>query len=416
MSFTFGLATLLVVRHELRLRRELQKVELSEARQLRQEELSLRKQQLNIDSEQQQVYRKWLDQEIERIASISERLAEGVSTRLREDPMWASVALERAKLYPLRQTIFADRLGHFSDEKEYLARQFVPLLLSRCKHFALQGPTYLVLDSGTTIYALFEQLGEQTVKCAANKESWLSNLRIVTNNLPGVSCLVDSGRLNPGSRYSPLAVECQLLPGAPAPVYSAITGELTNDALNYLREKGNGNATFIGVVTGNWIQLSRDPVCPIPLARGTGHREFKEEVTDNCDELYVVAPLGKVFFDVAVDEINESLGFTIGSADPDREAYQRVGIKPDKAREINLVSTTRNPNRLLSNLSIKVEALLGTSRSTSGPPSLESPHHLLFPYNDLPSEWHEEFEIEFPHRYTHREEIWRKLFFVSPPE
>lgn len=117
---------------------------------------------------------------------------------------------------------------------------------------------------------------------------------------------MESGRINPSNRYSDLAIKCHLLPGVPLPIYSTVTGLETNEALERLRKKAGDNAFFIGLVTGNWIRLRRsDPPCPVPLARGLGHRKFKQVLINQSDEVYVVTPLGKILVKVPPDEVNK---------------------------------------------------------------------------------------------------------------
>jgi hypothetical protein len=40
------------------------------------------------------------------------------------------------------RSVFSERLEHFHDEKEYLAKRFVPVLLDRCKFYAEKGQPY----------------------------------------------------------------------------------------------------------------------------------------------------------------------------------------------------------------------------------------------------------------------------------
>jgi hypothetical protein len=358
-------------------------------------------------------------------ASVTDQIAADIVTELKRDVRWATEALEQAKLMPPVQSVFAERLSQFREEKEYLAEQFVPLLLQRCRVFAESGKqVYLIVDSGTTFRPFLGKLGQVAVNCRVNGEQWLDNINIVTNNLPGVATLFETGRLNPNSRYSALAVNCQLLPGVPLPVYSAVAGEETNEALQRLRSKAGDNAVFIGLVTGNWIRLRGTvPICPVPLARGRGHREFKQKLIDNSDEVYAVAPLGKIFIGVQPEDVNKALGFSAAYQDPDRQPYDEVEITNDKAAFVKIVTTYRGPGYVLSELSTRVRAYTDSLdaqniayhlKRFSKASVLDIPH-ILFPFNKLPQDWFLQIETEFPRNHTRNDTFMRQFFFAGTP-
>lgn len=374
----------------------------------------------------------WLDRQTTNLAGVTEKIGDKIAMQLKENVDWAVSALERAKLKPRAQTLFGEILSHFHDEKEGIAEHFVPLLLKRCKfHAELGKKVYLIVDAGTTLFPFFERLGRGTVRVYENKEKWLSNLEIITNNLPGIETLIESGRINPNNRYSKLAVECKLLPGAPLPIYSGITGMETNDALKRLRKEA-GDAVFIGLITGNWIRLntSTSPNCPVPLARGQGHLDFKQVLIDNSDEIYVVTPLGKIFVDIPNDKdprktINTALDFDENHPDPDKQPYLQVKINNDKAKNMKLVSTCRGSRRVLYNLSSKLFTLLKIDENDNNnnvwdkhfsKSEYHNVPHILFPFDKLSDIWYLQIETEFPHRNTQREDFITKFFFVPPTQ
>lgn len=383
-------------------------------RKLREEELTLQKNRFDVEKAEREERLRWLARETARIKDVASLLGDYIVAQLKEDVRWASQALERAKIKPRVQSVFADRLGHFREEKEHLAANFIPQLLTRCKAFAESGKqVYLLIDSGTTLYELFEVIGRESVRFYENRDEWIGQLRIVTNNLPGIDALTETGRVNPQSRYSSLAIEeCHLLPGKLLPIYSAVTGEKTNEALKRLREETDQNkAVFIGLVAGNWIRLRRtDPVCPVPLARGIGHLDFKQALINNSDEIYVITPLGKIFIGVSLDDINTALGFIKDSPVLDRQSYGEVVIT-EKAASVKLVSTSRPPNCVLSNLSERIKWSLGDV-SERLPINGDVSDHILYPFNISSNEWSSQIEIEFPHSYTRRREFMEKFFFV----
>ena len=413
ITIFFAAVGVLLLANELRLRRAWSKVSL----EFQKQELDFKKQELKEKRQEREDLREWLERETLRVTQLSDHIAGNIVRQLKDDANWAFEALDKAKLIPHAQTLFADRLRHFRDEKELLADRFVPLLLARCKRLVESGKTvYLLIDSGTTLYPLFDRLGRESVLCYANKERWIDNLVLVTNNLAGIEALFQSGLVNPHHRYSSLAVTCHLLPGVPLPIYSAVTGQEANDAIQRLRDNSNNSPRFIGLTTGNWIRLRRSaPNCPVPLARGTGHLELKQILIDNSDEIYVVTPLGKIFVDIAPEDVNRALGFSEDHRDPDRHSYREVDVSDEKARHVRIVTTTRVHGRVLSNLSNRVSALLSLNGPAVGQYTTAYPEqipHIAFPFDVLPDNWYLQIETEFPHPHTRREDLMHSFFFV----
>ena len=320
------------------------------------------------------------------------------------------------------KSLFEERMLHFFGEKNFLAERFLPLLLRRCRAFAEEGrEVYLLIDSGTTLYPFFEKLGKATVQAKQNQEKWVENLYVETNNLPGVEMLTRVGRVNYHNRYSPLAVKCELLPGAPLPVYAAPTGKKTNAALEQLRKDANSNAVFIALTTGNWIRIRRrSPMCPVPLARGRGHLDFKQALIDCSDETYVISPLGKIFTELSHEDVNEALRFEEGQLNPEKQSYSEVNINDKKARSVKLVSTYRSDGAALHAHSIRIQTILGmdhVKKDSSGASgffrvSIGDMEHIVLPYDNLPNDPALQLDIEFPHEHTHDPDFMRK-FSVS---
>lgn len=322
---------------------------------------------------------------------------------------------------PRAQSLFEERKSHFREEKQHLADHFITPLLQRCQALAAGGKqVYLLIDSGTTLYPFFERLGEATVRAYNNGEKWIEKLFVETNNIPGVEMLMQAGRVNPNNRYSPLAINCDLLPGVPLPIYSALTGRKTVAALQQLREETKDDVVFIALTTGNWIRLRRTPpVCPVPLARGIGHLEFKQALIDYSDEIFVVTPLGKVFVDVPPGDVNVALGFDEKRPDPDKQPYHEVQISNEKAVHMKMISTARSPGCVLSDHSTRVRALLGVDTLDLGiilkrfpETSVAELQHLIFPFDRLPRDWFLQIETEFPHSHTRNEVFMHNFFFV----
>lgn len=169
----------------------------------------------------------------------------------------------------------------------------------------------------------------------------MNNVSIITNNLPGVDSLMKHGRIQPNNRYSELAILCKLLPGVPLPVYSAVTGEETREAIKNYRKKYQKNCYFLGLTTGNWIRVRRSkPPCPVPLARGKGHLDFKQAMINACNEIYEISPLGKLFVGPGPEDLNEILKYDVRFQHPDWQPYEEVTIDNDKAKMVSLVTTS----------------------------------------------------------------------------
>ncbi len=367
----------------------------------------------------------WLKQESIIFDGVSREISDKVASELRSNTRWAQDALERAKLGPYAQTVFGERLNHFREEKATLCEHFTPILFDRCRRHVDSGKhVFLVIDSGTTLFPFFEKFGADAVTARFNEEDWMKSITLVTNNLSGVESLIRYGRVQ--DRHSSLEIRCHLLPGTPLPIYSALTGRATNSALRKFAEdagkdakKQGKNAVFVGLVTGNWIRISETtPPCPVPLARGEGHLEFKTTLISCCDEVYVVAPLGKVFVNTSNRELNDALGFQPGARAKDNEPYSEIdGVDNKMAAKLRLISTSRTDKRLLFAHSAVVENALGHSvGETENFVDISNfPYgcHLMFPFDDLPDDPWRQFMTEFPHPATRKSKLFQERFQVS---
>jgi len=426
-----ALLGVLILWNESRLKRKLHRAEIAaHETEIRMErdhhdkELEFAERKLLTERKDREERLKHLTDEQESLRGLSEKLAKGITDELSRNTQWATQALDRARRERDDKTLFGERMGHFYDEKRQLAEQFLPQLLKRCRKLIEEDGkrVTLLIDSGTTLYPIFEQLAEAAVSSRANEETWLDKVQVVTNNLPGIGTLMSQGRRNPNNRFSPLAVHCLLLPGHPLPVYAAVTGKPAVDALEALeREASDDTDYFIALVTGNWIQLRSDPPCPTPLARGTGHVDLKQAFVKFAAETYVVTPLGKIFMDFLLHEINDALELRTTYSDADRQPYEEIKIAPGAVGHVRLVSTTRETGRVLHTLSLRVQGALhyrddAFRRFVTSPPG--QPQHLLVPFNQFTDSWYEEILTEFPHRGTRRPEFRQTYFFVDehPPD
>lgn len=421
-AIIIGYFGLLIFAYDLAAKREMQKEEFKNRKKLHEEELDFRRNLYNDERSFKEERRKFERQQEESLKEISDNISEKVSDRLKKDTDWAVKALERAKLGIKGKSIFFDRLNHFREEKEHIAREFTPILFERCKNLIEQHgrKVFLVIDSGTTLYPFFEHIARLSVRLKQNGEKWLDNITIVTNNLSGLETLIENGRVNPNNRYSELAIKCQLLPGMPLPIYSAVIGKQTEKALENLRMtelKEKNIPIFIGLATGNWIRLRRsNPICPVPLARGDGHLPFKNILIDNSDEAFVISPLGKIFIEVGPEELNNALRLNEKNRDPDSQPYKEVEIEDDKAPSVKLISTMRYNHNILYRHSTRIADLISNDKLPlnnkeafiSNP--INTVPHMLFTFDYKEQSTSMEKEKEFPHSSTRNSEFIKDFF------
>jgi hypothetical protein len=176
---------------------------------------------------------------------------------------------------------------------------------------------------------------------------------------------------------------------------------------------------FIGVATGNWLNIVpfEGKALPQLLARGRGHGPFKKKLLQVCDEVFVIAPLGKIFLK-SVDELNNKLRYSDSAAESQLRSYEVVGMPEGKATAIKLVSTYRDKiSSVMRNHSQDVREAIGKfaadperqQQQTSLP--IEQVEHLLFKFDDFSDKSPEaQIEIELPHQQTRTPEF-EKLFF-----
>lgn len=426
----FGVLHLREIRDSMRLRSQAER-----------EAAELEKKRFEADREERVSIKAFMDSEARRFEPRAKQMAEEIANVLRRDPDWARRALEAAKLGPYSGGAFGERSAHFEAEKSDLAHQFVQYLFKRCGRLAQSSHVYLMVDAGTTLFPLFGEIGEWSIsqwelERFHDAPKWIDRLHLVTNNLPGLEKLIQTGRPGTG-RHSPLAIaNAYLLPGNPMPVFAAVggpqtvaaIGELKKAAVREAEKKAMPPPVFIALVVGNWVRIrSSDPRCPIPMARGEQgrHLEAKNAFIHEADEVYVVSPLGKIFNipgltgPVSVKRINEAMGLVNGSPNPDEEPYQDVTLNDEKAKVTKLITTDRSPGSLLHDHSVSIRGALGVPQGTAtveefAAAAPEAVPHIFFPLTRtrsgrLPEE---ELELDFPHVRTRTTEVL-KLFKAS---
>jgi hypothetical protein len=361
------------------------------------------------------------------LVEMSTWLADGVAKRLQVRNSWATEALKAAKVSPTSDSVFSERLGHFNGEKEFLAQQFSEQLVSRCaEHLKRDRKVFLLIDSGTTLFPLFKMLPIEVAKKfppSGAPNSRFNGIEVITNNLPGVNALMEAGRAS-SNRFSELLFPCRVLPGRPLPTYNATVGRhaisflegIRDEPLNEDESPGQfKERRIIAIVTANWIRLQNEnnTYKPVLLARGRGHKDIKEKMCEMADEIYVVAPLGKIVALEKSTDLNEIFGFRASEDNDEGKAYEEVKLTPEKDRNVRIVSTSRHPDRLLGTLSTVVKTRLNIQNRNDFGSVDELPGHTLYPFEYLPDDSALELIAELPHANTRHEPIRERLFRIT---
>ncbi len=394
----------------------------------RQEETAARARQLELEEDR-------LAQELnlfDRYRTTAFALGGEIAAALSSNPTWAIDALANARISGGAYSVFGDRISHFQGEKRFLADSICRLVELRSNELLDNDKAdgvILVVDSGTTLFPFFEQLGKLCVEESDRSAGWVHRLLVVTNNIPGIESLIRYGRTKGGSGHESLAVSCMVLPGTPLPAYAAIVGEDAEAVLKSLHQTRASYLTgltkthenfrwhVIGLTTGNWIVV-RDGVVR-PLARGEGHLDFKQALIDAADEVYVVGPLGKIFLNVETDEINDALHYSSDAKSPNRRAYQEVPLSNAEGKT-KLVTTCRRGRFILQPHSMQLTGALGDPNNITDDVDaryrqttrVQDLPHIVIPYERLTSDLAEQVEIEFPHSGTRKKPFLARFFDV----
>ena len=239
-------------------------------------------------------------------------------------------------------SIYGDRIKHFYYEKMKLAEHVINYIDSKVSN---EKKACLLIDSGTTTYPLFIEISK-LLQQSENKEKWIRNVYIITNNIPGIQYLMKYAKENPNNPYSEISIKCLLLPGKPLSVYAAITGNESgkwlDDIDSFLQEEwGCARKDFeiFGFITGNYISPDynekKDIIGFNPVARGEGHVEIKEIIAEKSDSIILISPLMKYSF-ADVDILNNVNGFKLDrfSEDaktfPNKVKYEKISVDYEK--------------------------------------------------------------------------------------
>jgi hypothetical protein len=234
-------------------------------------------------------------------------------------------------------TLYSRREHHFTAEKRFLARVVVedvlPKLVDEIDKANSKPQIRIVLDSGTTITPIFDELVSHGL---TNTNLEQVPVEVVTNNLAGIDVIQ---RQSSSGRHHLREPHFTLLGGTPLATYRATTGSVTEDTLDALL--ADPQYVTIGVLTANWLTIGTGHNTLALWARGRGHRPFKQLVASSCNYVLVVTPLGKIF---CLDGFQRAENLMEKHGAPPRgrgESYEPVLLSSEKRARTFLVTTRR---------------------------------------------------------------------------
>lgn len=316
------------------------------------------------------------------------------------------------------------RSKHWRLEKKFLSQEFVKFIGNRIKHIRKNknnSKVAVIFDAGSTISPILNELG---IQASEVEDHWTrhNDISIHTNNLTGVLMLLSHKDFNEkDDRHASLPFECSVLPGDVLSAYAATASVSTLSAIKELRKKEK--IYIIAISTGNYIFLDVNKKFIAPIARTGMHPDIKSALATCADEIYYIAPLGKVILakdeslEQLRDRFNKKMGFSDDAKKPSQCSYKlsfecdtEVCEDPqDWYPKSILVTTTRFPGRFFTPHSSKVNSgALGTFKDHSSIPLKDGPYILSWPYKMLPRIYDEQMEIEIPHDYLR--ENWKDFF------
>jgi len=186
-------------------------------------------------------------------------------------------------------SLFEHRKNHFLPEKNILC----DILVKRITDY-LENDTYLniilILDSGSTVFPVFKKLCDNPI--LKNNRTIAQRLKIITNNLSGISSIVKYGNIG-DTKSEKTIFQCRILAGNVQSGYDISLGLYTMDDLETaINEFLNGEKRknkIISVTTGNYISID-DGI----LGTDITHINLKRKMIEVGNEVFVLCPLGKV--------------------------------------------------------------------------------------------------------------------------
>jgi hypothetical protein len=290
-----------------------------------------------------------------------------------------------------RKDKYWERLKHFSEEKNKLAKNFVdktlPYVINKiCDDEPNISTINIILDSGTTITPIFRKLAEKGITCKNKKVEFI----IYTNNLAGIE---EINKINPS--YSKIYErEFNLIGGKPLNMYRATTGPSTQAFLDTIWNKQNqidnkGKIVTLGILTANWFICGADFKTIALCAKGEGHAEFKKSVMNHSHYIILLSPMGKLL------PMDDHKFLNIIFSKDTEEQYKSIEIPKKIINKTYLLTSLRPKNSLspIVNTSIHLKNLKESPGKTNYILSDDCP---IYPPKG------DEYEIimtEVPHQY-----------------
>lgn len=314
-----------------------------------------------------------------------------------------------------------DRSSHWRYEKQYLAEQFLEFLKARIDY--IRGSNRydkiaIIFDAGSTITPILDMLGSQA---SEEKHHWTGDkegIEIYTNNLNGVITLLKYRDYNEkDDRHAKVAFKCSVLPGDILSAYAATASQATIDSI---MDIGQQESTYvIAVSTGNYVFLDLHEDQIAPIARTGLHPDIKSALATTANEIYYVAPLGKVItcrgresLEKLNERFNKTMKFDKNSPQPSKRPYKlsfecgspACAFHDTWYEKSILVTTSRNTGNYFTPHSARVNnPALKTITNKSDFPLENGPYKLNFSYEKLPPFLDEQKKIEIPHEYLRKE-------------
>ncbi len=370
-------------------------------------------------------------------------------------------------------TIYQIRASHYFEEKKCLAKNYIKFLQKR--QLALIDNEKLnknnteeiivILDSGTTIAQIFDQLGRDAVipdkkNPFVDKESkqvadshWTNNkyIKFYTNSIRGVLCLFKYR--DQSSRYSEIPFNINIFSGEILSPYEAIADISTVKSILELKKAGR---YIIFVTTGNYLIFNAKNKMLLPIARAGFHPHVKAAGFHVANEVHILAPLGKILMNSphkrreketiqqTLDRFNKSLGYSLDNKDESMRNYSLISpeilinntnikdtiskqhqdaIKRDAIvkwiRKSILITTSRMNDQhkeyWLSNHSAVIRNSLYDQfdpESTVLPNESNSSFIQHYPFDGVSYSLNEQVEQEIPRKDLRRKEILSNFFEV----
>jgi hypothetical protein len=296
---------------------------------------------------------------------------------------------------PWHETLYSSRQRHFVREKRILAQTVVerilPSVIDRVRPSHPDSPILIILDSGTTITPIFEEIMRHGVRSSSGMLP-RDKVRLATNNVAGIDVVQRM------AQEFLTEEEFTLLGGTPLGTYRATTGPTTLSTLRSQLEMHKKRS--IGIVTANWLLVGQEHNMLALCARGRGHADFKKLIVEEVEYLIVVSPLGKIFCIDSVERIGQLMRGR--EAHRPQDEYQRVSI--DRPRERTILVSTRRAIDSRSPLSALSLQLFEKDAGHRGNFTLESPIDPFLPGDD-------ERGIDLPHLWTrkHTRELFHEV-------